>query len=114
MTGGWNGMRLALCIVFLTTHHYFSAVILEMPAKSKPAADLTLDEHYKLVDEKLAALMNAIPAPKSKPVVKAEAPEAAPRKASAWSQRVSAFYKEQKANNPSYSYKQALIDMKGR
>lgn len=85
-----------------------------MPAKKQPPADLTLEEHYKLVDDKLAALMEAIPAPKSKPVVKAEAPEAAPRKASAWAQRVSAFYKEQKAKNANYSYKQALKDMKGR
>ena len=84
-----------------------------MPAKTK-TGDLTPEEHYKLVDAKLAALMNTIPEPKSTPLVKAVAPEAAPRKTSAWSQRVSAFYKEQKAKNPSYSYKQALIDMKGR
>jgi hypothetical protein len=38
----------------------------------------------------------------------------APAKAATWSQRVSVFYKEQRAKNPAYTYKQALQEMKGK
>jgi len=104
----------------------FSAGILEMPAANKKAKVLTEEEHYKLVDAKLAALMNAIPEPPKKPVVRRvaspqttdesedEAPAQAPPKAATWSQRVSAFYKEQKSKDPAYTYKQALQEMKGK
>lgn len=82
-----------------------------MPAK-KPTQQLTEMEHYKLVDEKLAALMNAIPAP-----TKRESPSSSEDEeptTTTWSQRVSAFYKAQKAKNPAYTFKQAQQDMKGK
>ena len=89
-----------------------------MPAK-KQVAPLTEEEHYKLVDAKLAALMNAIPEPparkhKSPSSSSSEDEKPAPRKASAWSQRVSAFYQTKKAKDPSYTYKEAMIAMKGK
>ena len=98
-----------------------------MPA-AKQVKVLTEEEHYKLVDAKLAALMNAIPEPPpKKPLVRRvaspqtttdeseeDAPAPAPPKAATWSQRVSVFYKEQRAKNPAYTYKQALQEMKGK
>lgn len=99
-----------------------------MPA-AKQVKVLTEEEHYKLVDAKLAALMNAIPEPPKKTLVRrvaspqtttdeseedAPAPAPAPAKAATWSQRVSVFYKEQRAKNPAYTYKQALQEMKGK
>jgi len=94
-----------------------------MPAAKQKV--LTEEEHYKLVDAKLAALMNAIPEPPpKKPLVRrvaspqttdeSEEDAPAPPKAATWSQRVSVFYKEQKAKNPAYTYKQALQEMKGK
>lgn len=94
-----------------------------MPA-AKQVKVLTEEEHYKLVDAKLAALMNAIPEPPpKKPLVRRvaspqtttdESETVPPPKAATWSQRVSVFYKEQRAKNPAYTYKQALQEMKGK
>ena len=83
-----------------------------MPAK-KSSQPLTEEEHYRLVDAKLAALLNALPASKS--AEKSESPSSSEDEAPpTWSQRVSAFYKSQKATNPAYTYKQAQKDMKGK
>ena len=93
-----------------------------MPA-AKQVKVLTEEEHYKLVDAKLAALMNAIPEPPpKKPLVRRvaspqttdESETVPPPKAAAWSQRVSVFYKEQRSKNSAYTYKQALQEMKGK
>ena len=99
--------------------------------KRGTAPALTEEQHYQLVDEKLAALMNTIPETKktrgqkavaaepapAAPSVVTKAPEPVaptqePKKASAWATRASEFYWSQKAKRPELTYKQALIELK--
>jgi hypothetical protein len=88
-------------------------------ATKQPA--LTEEQHYQLVDEKLAALMNAIPETKNTRGQKVELPAAPtveasptqePKKVSAWATRASEYYWSQKAKRPELTYKQALIELK--
>ena len=86
---------------------------------------LTEAEHYKLINKKLEILMNGAPAVEATeaaaatatPATTAPEPPAtppAPKAPNSWAKRASEYYKAEKKKRPTFTFKDALKELKGK